>query len=353
MSVSQERGPSPLDRHEQVVHADDIGSGLRAIIAVHSTKLGPALGGTRFYPYASKDDALADVLRLSRAMTYKNAAANLNLGGGKAVIIGDPRTTRSDDLLREYGRFVDSLRGAYITTEDVGTTVADMEIVHTQTKHVTGFAVEHGGSGDPSEATGWGVFSAIRSLGERLWGTDSLRGRHVAIQGVGKVGSYLAGHLARVGVRLTIADLSGEATQRHVDAYGADVVSVVSVDESTQVECDVYAPCAMGGALNARSIPLLRCAAVVGSANNQLETPQDAERLATRGIVYGPDFIVNAGGVINISHELEPGGYDKQRAMDHAWGIGDTLDRVLEEAEVSGITTEAAAERVAEARLLP
>jgi glutamate dehydrogenase/leucine dehydrogenase len=348
MSVSQHRA-DPLDAYEQVVVADDLGSGLRAIIAVHSTKLGPSLGGTRFYPYASKNDAMADVLRLSRAMSYKSAAAGLNLGGGKAVIIGDPRTDKTPERLEAYGRFVDTLGGAYITTEDVGTTVADMEIVHTQTKHVTGFAVEHGGSGDPSEATGWGCFSAIRTLGKRLLGVDTMSGRHVAIQGVGKVGSYLAGHLAEDGCKLTIADPSSAAIERLVDAYGA---TVVAPDEIAGVECDIFAPCALGGAVDETSVAQMRCVAVSGSANNQLATPADAERLAERGIVYAPDFIVNAGGVINISHELEEGGYIWQRAMDHAWRIGETVARVLDEAEASGITTEEAAERIAEARLL-
>ncbi len=341
--------PNPLDRHEQVVYADDLASGLRAIIAVHSTKLGPSLGGTRFYPYASKDAALADVLRLSRAMSYKSAAAGLDLGGGKAVIIGDPKTDKSPALFEAYGRFVDSIGGAYVTTEDVGTTVADMEIIHTQTAHVTGFAIEHGGSGDPSEATGWGVYAAMRTIAKRLWSADSMSGRHVALQGAGKVGSYIAGHLAADGCLLTVADPNPEATQRLVETCGA---TVVSPDEIARVDCDIFAPCAMGGALNDRSIAELRCVAVVGCANNQLATPDDADRLAERGVVYAPDFIVNAGGVINISHELQPGGYDKQRAMDHSWRIGETLARVLDEAAGSGITTEEAAERIAEARLL-
>lgn len=334
--------------HEQVVHCDEPEVGLRAIIAVHSTKLGPSLGGTRFYPFDSEEAALADVLRLSRAMTYKSAAAGLNLGGGKAVIIGDPRRDKTDDLLRAYGRFVDSLGGAYVTTEDVGTTVADMEIIHTQTRHVTGFAVEHGGSGDPSEATGWGVFSSMRTLAKRVWNVASLEGRHVAIQGVGKVGTYIAGHLARDGAKLTIADVSQEAVQRVVDTYGA---STVAPDEIHKIECDILSPCALSGEVNVRTVPEMRCAVVCGCANNQLETPEDAERIAEAGIIYAPDFIVNAGGVINISHELEPGGYDRQRAMDHSWAIGDTIARVLDEAERSSITTEEAAERVAEARL--
>jgi leucine dehydrogenase len=265
------------------------------------------------------------------------------------VIIGDPKTDKTPALFEAYGRFVDSLDGAYITTEDVGTTVADMEIIHTQTRHVTGFAVEHGGSGDPSEATGWGVFAAMRTIAERLWSAGSMTGRVIALQGAGKVGSYVAGHLAADGARLIVADPSADATRRLVDSYGA---TIVSPDEIASVECDIFAPCALGGALNEGSIPRLRCAAVVGCANNQLATPQDALRLAERGIVYAPDFIVNAGGVINISYELRPGGYDRALAMDHSWRIGATVARVLDEAQASGITTEEAAERIAEARLL-
>lgn len=346
--VSQAMGEHATD-HEKVVDCEDPDSGLSAIIAVHSTKPGPSLGGTRFYPYTTRQAALEDVLRLSRAMSYKSAAAGLNLGGGKAVIIGDPKRDKTEELLKAYGRFVDSLDGAYVTTEDVGTTVADMEIVHTQTRHVSGFAVEHGGSGDPSEATGWGVFSAMRTLAKRLWSADTLRGRHVAIQGVGKVGSYIAGHLAADGCKLTIADVSADAVQRLVETYGA---AVVGPDEIHAVDCDIFAPSALSGAINARTIPEMRCVAVCGCANNQLDTPQDAERMVEAGIIYAPDFIVNAGGVINISHELEPGGYDKQRAMDHSWLIGDTLAKVLDEAQRAAITTEEAAERVAEERLL-
>jgi leucine dehydrogenase len=334
--------------HEQVVHCNEPDVGLRAIVAVHSTVLGPSLGGTRFYPYATDDDALADVLRLSRAMTYKSAAAGLDLGGGKAVIVGDPKRDKSQALFEAYGAFVDSLGGAYITTEDVGTTVADMEIIHTQTKYVTGFSIEHGGSGDPSEATGWGVFAAMRALAKRLWSVDSLSGRRIAIKGVGKVGTYLAGHIANDGAELTVADIFPEASQRIADAYGA---SIVSPDEIHALECDIFAPCALAGAVNELAISQMRCAVVCGCANNQLDTPEDAERIAQRGIIYAPDFIVNAGGVINIAHELQPGGYDKVAAMEHTWRIGDTIGRVLDEAEASGITTEEAAERVAEARL--
>ena len=333
--------------HEQVAHCRDADTGLRSIVAIHSLKLGPSLGGTRFYPFESEEAALADVLRLSRAMTYKSAAAGLDFGGGKAVIIGDPKRDKTQALLRTYARFVDSLDGRYITTEDVGTTQA-RHGPHLRRNEVRHRDVDRG-SGDPSDATAWGVFSSMRTLAKRLWNADSLDGRHVAIQGVGKVGSYLAGHLAGDGCRLTVADINAEATQRLVDAHGA---AVVSPDEIHKVECDIFAPCALSGELNTRTVPELRCEAVDGCANNQLETPEVADLLAERGIIYAPDFIVNAGGVINIAYEVGRT-YDHDEAFAHAWRIGDTLARVLDVAQQQGITTEAAAEHVAEARLSP
>jgi leucine dehydrogenase len=330
--------------HEQVVFCHDRPSGLRAIIAIHSTKLGPSLGGTRFYPFGSEAEALEDVLRLSKAMTYKSAAAGLDFGGGKAVVMGDPRKDKTEAQLRAYARYVDSLSGRYITTEDVGTTVADMDVIAQETRFVAGTSK---GSGDPSEATGWGVFSAMRTVAKRLWNADSMDGRHVAIQGVGKVGSYIAGHLANDGCRLTVADVRDDAVQRLVDTHG---VEVSSPDKIHTIECDIFSPCALSGEINERTVPELACAAVIGCANNQLADPSQADALARRGIVYGPDFIVNAGGVINIAHEAG-GHYDRKAAFDHAWRIGDTLARVLDIAASDGITTELAAERIAEARL--
>lgn len=329
--------------HEEVVSCHDEPTGLRSIIAIHSTKLGPALGGTRFYPFASEAEALEDVLRLSKAMTYKNAAAGLDFGGGKAVVIGDPRSDKTEDVLAAYARFVDSRDGRYITTEDVGTAVPDMDVIAKHTPFVTGTSK---GSGDPSEATGWGVFSAMRTIAKRLWNADSLTGRHVAIQGVGKVGSYIAGHLAGDGCRLTVADLFPEAARRIVERHGA---SVASPDEIHAIDCDILSPCALSGELNERTVPAMRCAAIVGCANNQLTEVSVADTIAARGIVYAPDFIVNAGGVINIAHEV--GGYDRDKAFAHAWRIGEVLARVLDTAEKEGITTEAAAEHIAEARL--
>jgi leucine dehydrogenase len=259
------------------------------------------------------------------------------------VINGNPRTDKTEELMRAYAAFVDTVGGRYITTEDVGTTVADMNLISQVTKHVTG--TSHG-SGDPSETTGWGVFSAMRTVAKRLWGVDTLAGRHVAIQGVGKVGSYIAGHLANDGARLTVADIFEEAALRIATKHGADVVTT---QEIHTVECDILAPCALSGELNAKTVPELRCAAVVGCANNQLATPDMADTVAKRGIVYAPDFIVNAGGVINIAHEI--GGYDRNKAFAHAGRIGETLTRVIELAEAEGITTAEAADRIAEERL--
>jgi glutamate dehydrogenase/leucine dehydrogenase len=330
--------------HEDVVACYDDATGLRSIIAIHNTKLGPGLGGTRFYPFASEEEALADVLRLSQAMTYKSAAAGLDFGGGKAVIIGDPRTEKNEDLLRAYARFVDSREGRYVTTEDVGTSVADIDVIATETKHVTGTS---SGSGDPSDATAWGVFSGMRTIAGRLWGAATLSGRHVAIQGVGKVGSGIAEHLAAEGARLTVADIFEEAALRIATKYDADVVPT---QEIHTVDCDILSPCALSGEINAQTVPEMRCAAIVGCANNQLATPEMADLVAQRGIIYAPDFIVNAGGVINIAYEVgRP--YDRDAAFDHAWRIGGTLARVLDVAHEQGITTEAAAEHIAEQRL--
>jgi valine dehydrogenase (NAD+) len=332
--------------HEQVVFCRDEATGLRAIIAIHSTRLGPALGGTRFYPFPTERDALVDVLRLSRAMTYKNSLAGLDLGGGKAVIIGDPRQLRTDALIRTYGRFVHGLAGRYLTAEDVGTTQADMDLIRRETPHVTGVSESLGGSGDPSIATALGVREAARAVGLHLWGEPSLDGRHLAVAGVGKVGMALVGHLVDEGAKVTVADVNPAAVERAVADHGATAVDVAEIHK---VQCDIYSPCALGGVLNERTIPELRCGAVVGSANNQLAQPADVERLAAAGVLYAPDFVVNAGGVINIAEELH--GYDRSRANERIRGIFDTTVRVLATADAEGITTEEAAERLADERI--
>jgi leucine dehydrogenase len=334
------------DGYEQVVFCHDRASGLRAIVAIHSTRLGPALGGTRFFPYATEDDAIEDVLRLAKGMTYKAAAAGLDLGGGKAVIIGDPATDRTEARLRTYGRFVDSLGGRYITAEDVGTTQDDMDLIRRETPSVTGVSRSLGGSGDPSAATAYGVLHGMKAVAKRLWSTTDLAGRHVVVSGVGKVGYALVRHLVEERAKVTITDVSQAALDRAQRDFD---VHVVPVAEAHAVDCDVYSPCALGKALSPTTIPELRCAAVVGSANNQLADDRCAKLLDDAGVVYAPDYVVNAGGVINIAEELV--GYHRERAYANVRRIFDTTTRVLETASADGISTAEAADRLAEARI--
>ncbi len=332
--------------HEQVLFGHDPVSGLRAIIAIHSTALGPALGGTRFYPYESEEEALADVLRLSKGMTYKSAAAGLDLGGGKAVIIGDPHHDKSERLLRAYGRMVDTLQGRYITAEDVGTTTQDMDTIAKETRWVVGNSVAMGGSGDPSPVTARGLYAATRAVAERLWGTTDLSERTFAVQGVGKVGSAYVQLLVEARAKVVIADSFPPALETAKERFGVDTVPL---DEIHKVECDIFSPCALGGVLNEETIPELNCKAVVGSANNQLATEKDAERIADRGILYAPDFVVNAGGVINVYDQLN--GYSKTRALHLVDSIFDSTKKILKVAEDEGILPVQAAEKVAEQRI--
>jgi leucine dehydrogenase len=334
------------ETHESVHFGEDKASGLKAIVAIHSTTLGPSLGGTRFYPYRDEHAALVDVLRLSKGMTYKAAAAGLAQGGGKAVIIGNPAELANDDLFRAYGRFVDGLAGNYITAEDVGTTVANMEIVATQTSFVSGLPMSNGGSGDPSPATARGVVAAIRAVSDHLWGTDDLHGRRVAIKGVGKVGIALVEMLAARGVELVVADVNETATDTASREFGT---KVVPVDEIHRVDCDIFSPCALGADLNETTIDQLACTAIIGSANNQLAVDADAERIAARGILYAPDFVVNAGGIINIAAEI--GGYSIEKSDQMVDKIYDNLTEVLAAAADLGVSTEEAAEHVAESRI--
>jgi len=336
------------DDYEQVAFCHDRRSGLRAIVAIHSTRLGPALGGTRFHPYPCEEAGLEDVLRLARAMTYKAAAAGLDLGGGKAVIFGDPARDRTEALIRAYARHVDGLGGRYVTAEDVGTTQADMDLVRQETRHVAGISRELGGSGDPSAATAYGVLWAMKAVALRLWGGTSLAGRHVALAGLGKVGSALLAHLAAEAARVTVADVDPAAVERAAAQAG---VEVTSVEKIHALDCDIYSPCAMGGALNAITIPELHCAAVVGAANNQLGDASAASLLAEAGVLYAPDFVVNAGGLINIAEELAPGGYHPDRAHGAVSRIFDTLTTLLDAADQAGISTAEAADRLAEARM--
>ena len=331
------------DSYEQVVFGHDPARGLRTIIAVYSTALGPALGGTRMWPYATEEDALADVLRLGKAMAYKAAAAGLALGGGKAVIIGDPSRDKTPELLRAYGAQVDRLGGTYITTADVGTTVADLDIIGGATRHVTGTS---SGSGDPSPNTSFGVWSGMRAVAERAFGTPSLVGRLVVVQGIGKVGGGLARLLAEEGAQVTIADIDRAAAERLATEIGANVVDAA---DALHIACDVLAPCALGPVVTDETLGAFKCAAIAGAANNQLARPDLGRPLADAGIVYAPDYIINAGGLINAEDELH--GYDAARARAKAAGIEDTLRRVFEIADSEGITSAEAADRIAEERI--
>jgi leucine dehydrogenase len=334
------------DGHEQIVYGYDEVSGLRTIIAIHSTALGPALGGTRFFPYESEADALTDALRLSKGMTYKAAAAGLDLGGGKAVIIGDPRADKSERLFRAYGRIVDSLQGRYITAEDVGTTTADIDLIRRETKWALGISVAEGGAGDPSPITARGLFSAARAVADFLWGDADLAGRRFAVQGVGKVGSAFVQLLVEARAEVIVSDAYEAAIKTAVDTYG---VKSVPPDDIHTVDCDFYSPCALGAGLNAKVIPELNCRAIVGSANNQLATDEDADRIAERGIVYAPDFVVNAGGLINVYDEML--GYSKMRALHRVDGIFQATKTILEMSKSEAINPNQAAVKVAENRI--
>jgi leucine dehydrogenase len=333
--------------HEELAVWSDPAAGLKAFIAIHDTTLGPALGGTRIWRHATDDAAIMDVLRLARAMTYKSAAAGLPLGGGKGLIVADPTTEKTEAMLRSYGRFVDTLGGRYITTEDVGASAKDMEWISYETKHVVGLARDLGGSGNPSTVTAFGVYQAMRACAEHVWGSDSLEGRTVAMQGFGHVATALADHLLQAGAKLVVADVSEGTVAR---ASALDGVTMVEPGAIFDVDCDVFAPCALGGAMSAGTIPRLTCAVVCGPANNQLAEPEDADRLEDRGILYAPDYIVNAGGVINVFFELGRA-YDADAAATKAGEIHDTVAGVIRLAKDEHISTAAAADRLAERRL--
>jgi valine dehydrogenase (NAD+) len=334
--------------HEQVVFCQDKQSGLRAIIGIYSTALGPALGGTRFYPYESEEDALHDVLELSRGMAYKNAITGLDLGGGKAVIWGDPEKIKTEPLLRAYGRMVESLHGRYYTACDVGTYVHDMDVIARETRFVTGRSVEHGGAGDSSILTAWGVFQGMRAAAEHRFGTPSLAGRRVGIAGLGKVGRYLTGHLLDDGASVVATDVSERALAWARQTY-PQVDLVTDTDALIIEDIDVYAPCALGGALNDVSVPLLRASIVAGAANNQLAHPGIDKLLEERGILYAPDYVVNAGGVIQVADEIE--GFNFDRAKMRATKIYDATKQLLQLASAEGVPPAVAADRLAERRM--
>ena len=334
------------DGYEQIVHCSDDHSGLRAIIAIHSTALGPALGGTRFYPYPNEEEALVDVLRLAKGMTYKAAAAGLDLGGGKAVIIGDPKRIKTEELLRAYGRFVETLGGRYITAEDVGTALEDMDTVRRESRWVTGCSKTYGGSGDPSPVTAYGVLQGIKACALEVFGDASLKGRTVALQGVGKVGYALCGYLVEEGADVTIADIDVDNLGKAVGAFG---VKTTPLDTVHTLETDIYAPCALGGGINDDTISGFRCKIIAGAANNQLARQEHGDKLRDMGILYAPDFVINAGGLINVEDELR--GYDRERAMSRVDSIYKALQLIFTMSRERNISTAQAAIEYAEDRI--
>jgi valine dehydrogenase (NAD+) len=342
-------GPfSLLDGHEQVVYGNDAETGLQCIVAIYSTALGPALGGTRFFPYPSEQEALTDVLRLSKAMAYKAACAGLDLGGGKAVLIGDPTRDKTEPLLRAYGRLVASLGGRYITACDIGTYPADMAIVRRETRWATGADPVEGGAGDSGILTAYGTYVAIKACAEARWGSGDLDGRHVAIQGCGKVGQRLAAHLAAEGAKLSVADVNEAAAALCAERVRAEIVTP---DKIHAVDADVFSPNALGAVLNDQTIPELQCAIVVGAANNQLAEDRHGLALAEAGILYAPDYVVNAGGIIQVAGELHPHGYSEERARARVDGTRDRLLEVFARAARERISTAQAADRIAEERM--
>ena len=329
--------------HEQLVLCHDKSSGYRGIIAIHDTTLGPALGGTRFWSYATDEEAITDALRLARGMTYKNAVAGLNLGGGKSVIIGNNRTPNREMIFRAHGRFVDSLGGRYVTAEDVGTSTGDMDFVHMETDYVAGLA---GQSGDPSPVTAHGVFRAIQASAHQRWGSDSLEGKTIALQGCGNVGHHLAKELARAGAKLIVTDIDPERVKRVVADTKA---TAVATEEIYCQRADIFAPCALGAVINDKTVPQLKVEIVAGAANNQLLEERHGDALEEKEILYAPDYVANAGGVINVYSELA--GWDQERSLRKADEIYHTVLGVFEIAKQDGIPTYEAADRLAERRL--
>ena len=334
-------------RHEQVLFCQDNETGLKAIIAIHNTTLGPALGGTRMWKYDNELDALKDVLRLSRGMTYKAAVTGLALGGGKAVIIGDASKEKTEALMRKFGEYVDSLGGKYITAEDVGMSTKDMEYVKMETDHVTGIPVEMGGSGDPSPVTAYGVYMGMKASVKFKWGSDDLNGKRVVVQGIGHVGENLVKHLTDEGATVIINDINEDRLREVSEIYGAEIIMGDAIYDA---EMDIYAPCALGATVNDETLSRLKCSIIAGAANNQLEDEKaHGEAIKHRGIVYAPDFLINAGGLINVYSELH--GYDRDQALERTRRIYDTTLEILVKAEQEDITTHEAALRIAEQRI--
>jgi len=338
----------PVEGYQRVARCKDAATGLHALIAVHDTTLGPALGGMRLWNYETEEDALFDVTRLAKGMTYKSAVAGTGLGGGKCVIIGDPKTVKSPELFEAMGRFIDDFDGAYITAEDMNIGIADLRHVKKTTNHVTGLSREEGGSGNPSPYTAYGCVVGIEAAAEYRYGTKDLTGKHILIQGVGAVGGEMARLLKERGARITICDIRDEHVAKLCEEHGYE-----SVDDLTHldVDCDIYAPCARGAGINDETIPQLKCDIVAGCANNMLLEPRHGDVLREKGILYAPDYVVNAAGIINVSVESFPGGYNEEEAMRRIHLIADNLREVFELADEEGIATNRAAESLAKKRI--
>ena len=343
MEILEQMG---AEGHEQLVVVSDAGSGLKAIIAIHDTTLGPACGGTRIWPYKSEREAIWDALRLSRAMTYKSAAADLPLGGGKGVIIADSHTQKTEALVRAYGRFVDTLGGRYLTTTDVGSTGRDMEYIKQETDYVVGLPVTAGGSGDTSIMTGLGIYMGMKACAKETWGNDSLQGKVVAMQGFGKVATHTAHHLMKEDATLVVTDVFDGALDRARDLG----LKVVKPDDIYGIDCDIFAPCALGGVINPETIPQLKCKVIAGGANNQLLSESDGEALHRMGIMYGPDYILNSGGIINVESEIS-GIYNADRAREKTERVYEIMERVISISKTEEIPSAKAADRLAEERL--
>jgi leucine dehydrogenase len=334
--------------HEELLFCNDNTTGLKAIIAIHNTVLGPSLGGCRIWNYSNEQEAITDALRLSRGMTYKASVAGLNLGGGKSVIIGDAKAIKNEALMRRFGRFVDDLAGKYITAEDVGTNSKDMEYIHMETKHVTGIPESMGGSGDPSPVTAYGCLLGMKAAAKEKWGSDSLKGKKVGVQGIGNVGIHLVEHLANEGAILSICDINEERLKDAAKKYKA---TVVGLNDIYDVDMDIYAPCALGATVNTETLGRLKCSVIAGSANNQLgDEKVHGEMLMKKGIIYAPDFVINSGGLINVYTELG-GNYNKQRAMSIADNIYTVTQEIFRTAKQENIPTYLAANRLAEKRI--
>src|SRR5690554_306896 len=340
-------GQVSFDHHEQVVFCHDKDTGLKAIIGIHNTVLGPALGGTRMWNYTSEWEALNDVLRLSRGMTYKSAISGLDLGGGKAVIIGDSKKDKNPEMIQAFARYVDSLSGRYITAEDVGTTTADMDLIHSITPHVTGISESLGGAGNPSPVTAYGVYMGMKAAAQFKFGSDSLAGKTIYVQGIGNVGEALVGYISKEGANVFVTDINQERLEKVRDTYGA---TIYDKENLYAEDMDIYAPCALGATINDTTIPQLKTKIIAGAANNQLAEEQvHGKLLQQKRIVYAPDFLINAGGIINVYAELE--GYGRDEIMKKTENIFNTTLEILKSAEQNNITTHQAAFNAAQERI--